>query len=221
MIAARELAGPAILALACSMSCSARTDAQTRAAFEAASRPTSSDDGTPRERPGRRPRPAADDPRTAWQSVGELLDSAITLFGLDNDAVTFTAAATAWCAVAPEPKSTAAALSYACFPREPMVVAGRTFTLEVSPDGAIGLLIDELDEAASRALADQARAATERLCATAFVAVPADDASISAFHTCPVDGGSTLAVGCARATTGPGWFVSVTVLGALRRSAAP
>lgn len=215
----RDLAGWMIVGF-CALGCARRTDAETRAAFEAASRPREPSGKAPRERPDRRRLPTADDPRTAWQAIGELLEASITLLGSDTSVAAFTAAATGWCAVRPEPKTTRAGPTYACFPREPLAIGRRTFTLEIAPGGVVGLHMDELDEATSRSIADQARAAVARLCATPFAAVPTDDAKSSGFHTCPVDGGSTLAVGQARSTAGPGWFVTVTVLGELSSPAA-
>lgn len=201
--------------------CAKQTDAETRAAFEAAANPTASGGSSPRARPGARPRKPTPDARTAWQGVADLVDASIVLIGADTDARGFTDAATKWCAVAPEPKNTADGPSYACFPRDALEIGTRSFTLDISPVGAIGLHMDELDEATSRALAEQARGAVARLCATPFAAAPADDAKTRAFQTCPVDGGSTLAVGCARSTVGPGWFVTITVLGEVRRAPPP
>lgn len=201
--------------------CAKQTDAETRAAFEAAANPPASGGSTPRARPGGRPRKPTPDARTAWQGVADLVDAAIVLIGADTDARGFTDAATKWCAVAPEPKSTDDGPSYACFPRDALEIGERSFTLDISPTGSLGLHMDELDEATSRALAEQARGAVARLCATPFAIAPSDDAATRVFHTCPVDGGSTLAVGCARSTVGPGWFVTITVLGEVRRAPAP
>lgn len=205
------------LALACATmaACSRRTDAETRAAFEAATKPSAAPDRRRPDRPGRRPRPAAGDPRTTWHDLGELLESSIRLLDSDADAAAFVDAATGWCAVKPEPRATRTGPTYVCFPRDVLALGKRTFTLEVSPQGVIGLHIDELDEATSRALAEQARGEVARLCATAFAPTPAEDDAARWFQTCPVDGGSTLAVGHARSTSGPGWFVTIAVLGEL------
>jgi hypothetical protein len=203
----------AVLALS---GCARRTDAETRAAFESATRTTTAPDTRRPGRPGRRPRPTPGDPRTTWNDLGELLESSITLLDKDTDEAAFVAAATQWCAVKPEPRATRTGPTYVCFPRDALAIGKRTFTLEVSPQGVIGLHIDELDEATSKALAEQARGEIERLCATAFAPTPAEDDASRWFHTCPVDGGSTLAVGHARSTSGPGWFVTIAVLGELR-----
>jgi len=210
------------LALACTPAidgCARRTDAENRAAFEAATRPPSTPGSRRPDRPGRRPRPAPGDPRTTWHELGELLDDSITLLDTDTDQAAFIEAATRWCAVKPEPRATRAGPTYLCFPRDALVIGKRTFTLEVSPHGVVGLYIDELDEATSRALAEQARGEVVRLCATAFAPTPAEDDAARWFQTCPVDGGSTLAVGHARSTSGPGWFVTIAVLGELRSTA--
>jgi hypothetical protein len=196
--------------------CARRTDAENRAAFEAATQPSKAPDARRPDRPGRRPRPTPGDPRTAWQSLGDLLERSITLLDTDVEQAAFIATATGWCAVKPEPRMTRTGLTYLCFPREGLSIGRRSFTLEVSPNGVIGLHIDELDEATSKALADQARAAVAGLCATAFAPTPAEDEASRSFQTCPVDGGSTLAVGHARSTVGPGWFVTITVLGEVR-----
>lgn len=220
MIGRRERIAVVALALE-AFGCARRTDAETRAAFEAASRSPRDAGRSPRTRPGRRPRRNTADARTTWQAIADVLDASIVLLGSDIDAATFTTTATGWCAVAPEPRATDAGPLYVCFPRDPLQLDQRTFTLEVSPSGVIGLNMDELDEPTSRSLAEQARAAVIRLCATPFVAAPTQDAELGTFHACPVDGGATLAVGRGRSTAGPGWFVTMTVLGDLRRSASP
>ncbi len=208
-------------ALATVLACAARTDDGTRAAFEAAAKPTTRKGPDRPDRPGSRPprRPSA--PKSGWQATAELLDAAIALIGSGVDAPQFIAVATRWCAVAPEAKTNQRGLTYVCFPREALEVGERSFVLEVVSDGTVSVYMDELDDATSGAVVEQARVALARLCATPFAAAPTQEPTQRLFHTCPVDGGSTLAVGRARASTTTGWFVTAAVLGALRPTGMP
>jgi hypothetical protein len=217
----RSLGTHAVAAALSVAACARQTDAQTRNAFEAAANPTVSTGTTPRLRPGSQPRKPVADAMTSWQGVNVLVEKSIALLASDVDARAFTEAATRHCAVKPEPRSSSDGPSYACFPRDPLEIGKRSFTLDISPAGAMGLHMDELDEATSKSLAGQARDAVAKLCATPFAAAANNDAENRVFDTCPVDGGSTLAVGHARSTVRPGWFVAITVLSDVRQTAAP
>jgi len=196
--------------------CAKTTDAEVRAAFEQAQHGVSDDPPSSRERRrGRRSRtkPASDDP---WAPVQDKLAESIAVFGKVADASTFDTLAERWCDVRPEPTETEDGRTYLCYPDPPLRVAGRSFTLELSASGVIGLQSDELTSVESRQFADRAREAASRFCATPFTASDPDEPGPRAqeFHICPADGGVTLAVGrFPAAADGDRWRVSLSVLG--------
>ena len=212
---ARVVAVCLALALAAS-ACAKTTDDDVRAAFEKAQRGVSDD--APRSRTrgrGRRSgaQPTSTDP---WTAVQDKLAESIAVFGKLADASTFDTLAQRWCDVRPEPTETEDGLTYLCYPDPPLRVGGRSFTLELSPSGVIGLQSDELTGVESRQLADRAREAASRFCATPFTASDPDEPGPRAqeFHTCPADGGVTLAVWRYPASaSGDRWRVSMSVLG--------
>jgi hypothetical protein len=198
--------------------CAKTTDAEVRAAFERAQQGGGSTEAKrptrERER-GRRPRSRLpdDDP---WSPVQEKLGEAIAVFAKATDPATFDALAERWCDVRPQPIETEDGYDYVCYPKPPLRVSGRSFTLELSASGVIGLQSDELTGVESRQFADRAREVASRFCATPFAAVRAEDPGPRAqeFSTCPSDGGVTLAVGrFPAAADGDRWRVSLSVLG--------
>lgn len=193
--------------------CSGRTDAQTKAAFVGAGRATDDPSKTSGRRPARPPSSRPRDRATTWQAVTQRVEAAIRLLASASAHDAVVERAITWCAVRPEPRTTPAGNAYSCFPSEPLEIEKRSFALSVFPNGVIGLQMDELDDATARTIAGQARTELAPLCATPFVEAPSDPGTARAFFTCPVDGGSSLAVGYARSSRGPGWFVSVSVLG--------
>jgi hypothetical protein len=191
--------------------CARQTDEDTRAAFEGVRAPT----GGPRVRRPRAGRRATRSPASAdpWQPVHDVLDESIALLGLGRDEAAVVALAKRRCAVQPEPKTTESGPSYVCFPKPPVEVEGHAFTLELAPSGVIGLQATDLSSDSSRTLLEQIRRASARHCASPFHALdpePSDERAAQ-FHVCPVDGGSTLAVGRTPAA-GDRWLVSVAVL---------
>ncbi len=193
--------------------CARRTDDETRAAFEAVRAPAAGEGRGRRARAGRRSSPTASPGENPWQRVNDVLGESIALFGLGRDEAAVTALANRLCAVAPEPKPTESGPTYVCFPEPPVEVAGHAFTLELAPSGVIGLQAGDLTHDASRSLVEQVRQAIARHCATPFHALERDanDEHAADFHICPVDGGSTLAVGRTQAGRDR-WLVSVAVL---------
>lgn len=206
-----------LLALALAASgCPHTTDADVKAAFEKAQHSGGDEPRSrSRNRGARRSsrQPSDDDP---WKPVLDQLSQALAVFSKVADASTFDALAVRWCEVRPEPTETEEGRTYLCFPKPPVRVAGRSFTLELSASGVIGLQSDELTGVESRQFADRAREATARFCATPFTVVPPDEPGPRAqqFHSCPSDAGTTLAVGrFPVAAAGDRWRVSVSVLG--------
>jgi hypothetical protein len=211
---ARAGAGWLALALLAS-ACAKTTDAEIREAFENAQRGVSEEPRSRGRIRGRRPgtQPTSTDP---WTAVQDKLAEAIAVFGKVTDASTFDTLAERWCDVRPEPTESEDGRTYLCYPDPPLRVPGRSFTLELSASGVIGLQSDELTDAESRQFAERAREAASRFCATPFTANDPDEPGPRAqqFHTCPADGGVTLAVGRFPATaTGDRWQVSISVLG--------
>jgi hypothetical protein len=201
-----------LLALDPAVGCAQRTDDETRAAFEGLRAPSDDRRGGRRARTERRAAraQAAADP---WQPVHDVLGESIALLGLGPDEAAVIELAKRRCAVEPAPKATEAGPTYVCFPEPAVEVGGHVFTLELAPSGVIGLQAADLSGDSSRSLVEQVRQATARHCASPFHALdpePSDERAAQ-FHICPVDGGSTLAVG--RAPEGRDrWFVSVAVL---------
>lgn len=194
--------------------CARRTDEETRAAFESVRGAPSSERGRGRRaRAGRKAKVAAAPGVDPFQRVNDVLGESIAVLGLGRDEAAVTALAQRMCAVAPEAKPTDAGPTYVCFPEPPVEVGGHAFTLELAPSGVIGLQAADLTRDASRSLLEQVRQATAKHCATPFQATDRDanDEHAPDFHICPVDGGSTLAVG--RSESGRDrWLVSVSVL---------
>lgn len=193
--------------------CARRTDDETRAAFESVRAPTSERGSGRRARAGRRAKVASTPGVDPFQRVNDVLGESIAVLGLGRDEAAVTALAQRLCAVAPEAKPTDAGPTYVCFPEPPVEVGGHAFTLELAPSGVIGLQAADLTRDASRSLLEQVRQATAKHCATPFHATDRDanDEHAPDFHICPVDGGSTLAVG--RSESGRDrWLVSVSVL---------
>lgn len=194
--------------------CANRTDARTRAAFEAAQRgeraPTT--DGRGRRNPQRR------DPRrtspTAWSGLDDRLADAIDLLAAGIDGDTLIATTGKWCAVTPEPSASETGPTYVCFTEPALNFERRSFILEVARTGVIGFEMRELSGPQSREIATRATDALAHHCARPFAKAVSTVGDEAEFSTCPVDGGSTLAIGHARATAEE-WFVSVAVLGTL------
>lgn len=194
------------------LACAHQTDEQTRAAFESVRTP-SGGTGRRRARTGRRNPSTGARSSDPWQRVHDVLTASIGLFGVGHDDASVGELAGRLCAVAPEARATDAGSTYVCFPEPPVEVAGHAFTLELAPSGVIGLQAADLSGDASRSLVEQARQATARHCATPFQALQRepDDEHAADFQICPVDGGSTLAVG--RTPAGRDrWLVQLTVL---------
>jgi hypothetical protein len=212
---AREASAWLALALGAG-ACAKTTDAEVRAAFESAQRGSSDEPRTRARDRNRRSNRRASDPADPWAPLQDKLADSIAVFGKVADASTFDTLAERWCDVRPEPTETEDGRIYLCYPDPPLRVAGRSFTLELSASGVIGLQSDELTGVESRQFADRAREAASRFCATPFTAIRPDEPGPRAqeFHTCPSDGGVTLAVGrFPAAAAGDRWHVSVSVLG--------
>lgn len=211
----RALSAALALALG-AFGCAKTTDAEVRAAFERAHRGESrGETKSPTRERGRRQRGRLPD-TDPWSAVQDKLGEAIAVFAKATDPATFDTLAERWCDVRPEPIETEDGRDYLCYPDPPLRISGRSFTLELSASGVIGLQSDELTGVESRQFADRAREAASRFCATPFTVVRAEDPGPRAqeFSTCPSDGGVTLAVGrFPAAAAGDSWRVSLSVLG--------
>jgi len=195
--------------------CSRTTDADVQSAFEQAQRGGAS--STPTRSRGRNRRsPRVDEADDPWAPVRDKLAQSIAVFADVADAAEIEALAERWCEVRPDPTETEDGPTYLCYPKPPLRVSGRAFTLELSGSGVIGLQTDELDGDESRTFADRAREATTRFCAAPWTASRQEEPGPRAqeFHTCPADGGTTLAVGRYR-VGGDRWRVSLSVLGSM------
>lgn len=203
----------ALMSTSFELGCRGRTDDRARAAFQQGRRAA----GTPTR--GRRARARAAKAKAAadpWHAFNDLVRQAIDLMAGDHDALAFDALARTWCAVAPEARQTDQGPVFLCYPDPPLELGDVAFTLELSPVGVVGLQSAEMSDRDSRTLAEQARQATATQCATPWR--PVEPASsphhADEFHICPVDGGSTLAIGRRRIDdTQERWRVSLAVLG--------
>jgi hypothetical protein len=195
--------------------CAKRTDDDVRAAWSARRGGESPDDvvddGTPDDapgRPGRHRRPLSETPQ-GWARVESMLQRASTVMARSPEPEVLARLAQRWCEVEPEAETTEEGWVRVCNPIPPLAVDGHAFALEVGAVGVIGLVTSDLDSTDSNALVQQALRATESLCARPWQEVPAME-----FHTCPTEGGPTLAVGRIANGKRNGWQVSISILGA-------
>ena len=196
--------------------CAKRTDADVKAAWKAERGGASTDEtgggvDSPDDGPEvrrRRRRPLAETPQ-GWARVESLLQRASSVMARSPEPDVLAHLAQRWCEVEPEEEATEDGWVRVCNPVPPLSVDGHAFALEVGAVGVIGLVASDLSSADSSALLQQALRATEGLCARPWQEVPSMD-----FHTCPIEGGPTLAVGRISNGKRAGWQVSISVLGA-------
>jgi hypothetical protein len=195
--------------------CAKRTDADVRAAWKHRGEDpdaTKGNGGEPGDEPGDRRRgrrrPLSDAPQ-GWVRVESLLQRASSVMARSPEPETLAHLAQRWCEVEPEPEETEDGWVRVCNPIPPLSVDGHAFALEVGAVGVIGLVASDLSGADSSALVQQALRATESLCARPWQEVASMD-----FHTCPIEGGPTLAVGRISNGKRAGWQVSISILGA-------
>lgn len=170
--------------------------------------PESPDAETPRERGGRRP--GGRRGRPGWNRIDELLVQATNLLATSPDETVVAELAMRWCETEPAPVTTTHGEVRICSPNPPVTVDSTAFVLEMAAVGVIGLVATDLDADTSRTLAQAARLEVERMCER-----PWTESQDHAFYTCPVIGGSTLAVGRVPSDKrGSAWQVSIAVLGA-------
>jgi hypothetical protein len=203
------------LLLVVAAGCAKRTDAEVRQAWSArrGGEPSDATDGAiddplePGPRGGRRRRPPV--PPQGWPRVEGLLQRASSVLSRSPDPDALAHLAQRWCEVEPEPEVTEDGWVRVCTPAPPLTVDGHAFALEVGAVGVIGLVASDLSSTDSSALVQQALRATESLCARPWQQAPPMD-----FHTCPIEGGPTLAVGRISNGKRAGWQVSISILGA-------
>jgi hypothetical protein len=204
-----------VVAVVVAAGCAKRTDADVRAAWSArraGESPDDVDDPTPadapaRRRGGRRRPPAST--QQGWTRVESMLQRASSVMARSPEPEVLARLAQRWCEVEPEAETTEEGWVRVCNPIPPLAVDGHAFALEVGAVGVIGLVTSDLDSTDSNALVQQALRATESLCTRPFQEVPEME-----FHTCPTEGGPTLAVGRIANGKRNGWQVSISILGA-------
>lgn len=191
--------------------CAKRTDEEVRAAWgqsDDAPDPESPDAETPRTE-GRR-RPGGRPGRKGWSRVDQVLVQATNLLATSPDPEVVAELATRWCETEPAPVITDHGEVRICAPTPPVTIDDTAFVLEMATVGVIGLVATDLEADASAELAQAARLEVERMCER-----PWTESQDHAFFTCPVLGGSTLAVGRVPSDKrGSAWQVSIAVLGA-------
>jgi hypothetical protein len=203
-------------ALVVAAGCANRTDAEVRSAWkqrgaDAAGATDGGEDGRsekPDDRRRRRRGPRSDAPE-GWARLENLLQRASSVLARSPEPETLAHLAHRWCEVEPEPETTEDGWVRVCNPIPPLAVDGHAFALEVGAVGVIGLVASDLSGADSSALVQQALRATKSLCARPWQEVPSME-----FHTCPIEGGPTLAVGRISNGKRAGWQVSISILGA-------
>ncbi len=201
--------------LALLLGCAARTDARTRQAFVGAKAPGDGEPGGP-DAPGAADAAGADRTAVGWPRIAAMIQLASGELATGEPA-RVEALLQRWCAVEPSPQQTDAGTAYVCVPEPPLVVAGHAWSLELSPDrgGLVSLVSPSLSGAAAQDLAQTARAAVADLCATPMAPIRDLASPHQEVHTCPVRGGTQLAVArLPRDLPADLWQVSLTLLGA-------
>ena len=200
--------------------CAKRTDAEVRQAWNAradavdpAVNPDGDDAGDdggegPRgkgRRPGSRRKPLA-----GWAGVERLLTRATFVMAGSPEPKVLASLATRWCEDEPDAQDTESGWVRTCEPVPPVQADGYAFTLEIGAVGVIGLVAQDLSRRDAARLVQAALRETRGLCSGPFQSIAS-----TTFHTCPIEGGSTLAVGhFPKSKAGKGWGVSISVLGA-------
>jgi hypothetical protein len=202
------------------LACAKRTDEAVRRAWNrrgADVDPEAGDEGEAGEgdegdgrrgSPRRRGSPAQ--PLEGWAGVERLLTRATFVMAGSPEPEVLASLATRWCEDEPNAEETESGWVQTCAPIPPVRVDGHVFTLEIGAVGVIGLVTADLSRADATSLVHEALDKVKGLCASPFKEVAA-----TAYHTCPIEGGSTLAVGhFARGRSRSGWGISISVLGA-------
>src|SRR5690606_6989647 len=121
-----------------------------------------------------------------------------------------------WCEVPPEPQDTEHGQGEVCEPESELVLNGHPVILEIGASGVLGWVVQDADHDSSLALLVTARDRFANHCLSPFrsatpQALP-ERGRQEEFEICPVEGGSTLAIG---RIPNPGqmtWQVSVAIV---------
>jgi hypothetical protein len=199
--------------LAAFVGCAAWTDADVREIWEANRSQEEEEEEVeappPPDRP-RRHRARRHASVEGWPRVTALLRRATLVLERRPEPEVLARVARKLCRADIEPQETEDGWVRVCEPMPPLSIDAHDFTLEVALTGSIGLVALELGDDESSALVETALAETERLCLGPWRAIASSE-----FHTCPTEGGSTLAVGRAPSSDVPGtWEVIISILGA-------
>ncbi|MCH9680726.1 MAG: hypothetical protein K0V04_04760 [Deltaproteobacteria bacterium] len=155
-----------------------------------------------------------------WARLDEVLDGAFSEAAVGTDDEAMARLAQRWCAVEPVPRNTDEGRVLVCAPDPPLQIDGHGFSLELGGAGVIGLVSQELSEAESTRLAEQALRQTERWCTHPWTDVsppspPTTDAPAAQLHICPVEGSALLTVGrFVSSVESELWQLSVAVIDA-------
>jgi len=152
---------------------------------------------------------------TGWERIDVFIGRAIRVLARSPGPERFELLASRWCEIDPEPLVTEHGDVRVCSPETPVEVDGHEFTLELGAVGTIGLVSQELTDAQSQAVTARGRTTIEHRCVERFAPVVHFDATAGRrdeFFTCPVEGGSTLAIGRMPMPGTSLWQVSIAVL---------
>jgi hypothetical protein len=200
------------LGVAAFVGCAAWTDADVRETWEANRSHEDEEeveDPPPPDRP-RRHRARRYASLEGWPRVTALLRRATLVLERRPEPEVLARIARKLCRADIEPQETEDGWVRVCEPMPPVSIDEHDFTLEVALTGSIGLIAHELGDDESTTLVETAVAETETLCLDPWRAIASSE-----FHTCPVEGGSTLAVGRVPSSDVRGsWEVVISILGA-------
>lgn len=203
-----------VTVIAATPTCAQRTDRRVRRAWITAEK-------TPSQSQTRRigipirgtSKQDALEPR-GWRQIIQTLDESAHLIGTWPDPAMIAQLAQDWCAVPPEPQSSAHGDTWVCFPEPPITAAGHRFTLELSALGVIGLVAADLSDEDSVHLARLAQTHAEPLCTGPWSPAADPPLSTADMYRCPATAGTVLTVGRLPQSEGDRWQISIVVLAA-------
>jgi len=222
MVARRLLPGMVSLAL-CGLACARVTDQKMQQAWNDATTRSAEPSETPQ------PAQSPDNERwrgripdsEGWEKLIAMMERSIRILSRSPDSDRFGAVGRRWCEVEPESQDTEYGAVQVCAPKGGLELDGHDCILEVGSSGVIAWVVQDADDLASLALLATAREKTASQCATPFRPVAkrsgmaeGPQARHEQFETCPVEGGSTLAVGRIPNPGRETWQISIAVVGA-------
>lgn len=159
-------------------------------------------------------------PTELWSRFDAMVERAVRILSRSPDDDRLAQVARRWCEITPEPQLTEHGPVLVCTPQDQFYMQGYAVTLEIGSSGVIGWVIHEAAEEKSLALLTELRERTASHCLSPFREPPQRSAPQELvlrrdeFEICPVEGGSTLAIG---RIPNPGlttWQISIAVVGA-------